>query len=148
MKGEAMMKIEMLLLLIAGATPALALADDLMPGLWEITMESRVPSETGWKPTPFNLTQCLTASDAKDPSRLVSSISTSGASGCNFTEKTYSGGSFRFALDCGGSFGLKTKGTMTFGASSFAGTIVATGNVGGQATEFQNRVTGRRVGGC
>jgi len=139
---------EILLLLIAGTTTSLALADDLTPGLWEITMESRVPSETGWKPTPFNLTQCLTAADAKDPSKLVSSISTSGASGCNFTEKVYSGGSFRFALDCAGSFGLKTRGVMTFGASSFTGTIIATGNVGGQVTEFQNRVSGKRVGGC
>jgi len=143
-----MTEILMLMLLIAGATSSLAIADDLTPGLWEITMESRVPTETGWKPTPFNLTQCLTASDAKDPSRLVSSISTSGTSGCSFTERSYSGGSFRFALDCGGSFGLKTRGTITFGASSFAGTIIATGNVAGQATEFQNRVSGKRVGGC
>ena len=143
-----MKKTEILMLLIAGATTSLAIADDLTPGLWEITMESRAPNETGWKPTPFNLTQCLTASDAKDPSRLVSSISTSGASGCNFTERSYSGGNFRFALDCAGSFGLKTRGTMTFGASSFSGTLIASGNVGGQATEFQNRVSGRRVGGC
>jgi hypothetical protein len=148
MKGRTMKKTEILLLLIAGTTAPLALADDLTPGLWEITMESRVPSETGWQPTPFNLTQCLTAGDAKDPSRLVSSISTSGASGCNFTEKTYSGGSFRFALDCGGSFGLNTRGIITFGANSFAGTIIATANVGGQATEFQNRVSGKRIGGC
>ena len=143
-----MKKIGILLLLIAATTSSLALADDLTPGLWEVTMESRVPSETGWQPAPFNLTQCLTAGDAKDPSRLVGSISTSGASGCNFTEKTYSGGNFRFALDCGGSFGLKTRGTLAFSANSFSGTIVASGNVGGQATEFQNRVSGRRVGGC
>jgi len=143
-----MKKTGIFLLLVVGATPSLATAGDLTPGLWEITMESRAPTETGWQPTPFNLTQCLTASDAKDPSRLVGSISTSGASGCNFTEKTYSGGSFRFALDCAGSFGLKTRGTMTFGANSFVGTIIATGNVSGQATEFQNRVSGKRVGGC
>jgi len=148
MKGEAMNKTRILLLLVVGATTHPARADDLTPGLWEITMESRVPTETGWKPAPFNLTQCLTAGDARDPSRLVGSISTAGASGCNFTEKTYSGGSFRFAMDCAGTFGLKTRGTMTFGASSFTGTIVATGNVGNQATEFHNRVSGRRVGDC
>ncbi|MCX7176215.1 MAG: DUF3617 family protein [Proteobacteria bacterium] len=143
-----MKKTEILLLLIAIATPQLAMADDLTPGLWEVTMESRVPAETGWTPTPFNLKHCLSVSDAKDPSKLVGSISTQGASGCNFTEKSYSAGVFRFAMDCAGSFGLKTKGSMTFGATSFSGNITATGDLGGQITEFQNRVSGKRVGGC
>lgn len=127
---------------------SVAQADDLAPGLWEITMESRVPSETGWTPQPFNLTQCLSARDAKDPSALVSSLSTQGASGCNFTERSYSGGTFRFAMECGGAFGLKTRGSMSFGANSFSGSITAIGNLGGQSTEFQNRISGRRLGAC
>lgn len=143
-----MKKAEFLVLVVTAVTSSLAMADDLTPGLWDITMESRVPAETGWTPTPFNLRQCLSASDARDPSRLVSSISTQGASGCNFTEKSYSAGAFRFAMDCAGSFGLKTQGTMVFGANSFSGTITATGNLGGQTTEFQNRVSGKRIGGC
>lgn len=137
-----------ILLLLACITASSAHADDLTPGLWEITLETRVPTEAGWTPTPFNLKQCLSASDAKDPTRLVSAISTPGASGCGFTEKSYSGGTFRFAMDCGGSFGLKTRGTLTFGATSFRGTITAIGNLGGQTTEFQNQVAGSRVGGC
>lgn len=143
-----MKKSELLVLLAASIAAPLTLAEDLTPGLWEITMESRVPTEAGWKPAPFTLKQCLSAGDAKDPTKLVGSIATPGASGCNFTEKSYSAGTFRFSLDCAGSFGLKTRGTVTFGASSFGGTITATGNLGGQVTEFQNQVSGRRVGGC
>lgn len=143
-----MKKTHIILLLIPIAFAPAAQAEDLAPGLWEITMESRAPSETGWTPQPFNLTQCLSARDAKDPSALVSSLSTQGASGCNFTEKTYSSGTFRFAMECGGAFGLKTRGTMSFGANSFSGSITAVGNLGGQSTEFQNRISGKRLGAC
>ena len=125
-----------------------AFADDLSPGLWEITMESRVPADSGWNPPPFNVTQCLTANDARDPSKLISSISTPGATGCSYTNKSYSGSTFQFALDCSGSYGLKSKGSVTFNANSFSGDITATGNLGGQVVEFQNHVTGKRVGGC
>ena len=111
-------------------------------------MESRVPSDPGWVPSAFNLTQCLTAADAREPAKLISSLATPGATGCNYTEKSYSGGVFRFALDCSGSYGLKSRGSVTFGADSFNGTITATGSVGGQATEFQNRIAGKRVGSC
>jgi len=141
-------KAKILLLLLASACAPWAIAGDLSPGLWEISLEARVPTETGWAPQPFTLTQCLTASDAKDPSQLVSSLSTQGASGCNFAEKNYSGGTFRFAMNCGGSYGLQTKGTISFGANSFNGTISAVANVGGKATEMQNQVAGKRVGGC
>ena len=143
-----MKKIQFLIFLAATMVATSAFAEDLSPGLWEITMESRVPTDTGWTPSPFNLTQCFTASDAQDPSRLISSISTPGATACNYTEKSYSGSTFRFTLDCSGYYGLKSKGSVTFSANSFNGNITATGSVSGQATEFQNRVSGTRVGGC
>lgn len=124
------------------------LADDLSPGLWEITLESRVAAEAGWTPAPFNLTQCLKTSDAQDPSRLISSIAVPGATGCSYTERNYTGSTFRFALDCPGAYGLKTRGSVSFAADSLSGSITALANVGGQATEMQNRVSGKRVGGC
>ena len=128
------------------ATPAFA--EDLSPGLWEITVGSRVGAAPGWAPAPFNLMQCLTANDARDPSKLIGSISTPGATGCSYTERNYSGSTFQFALDCSGSYGIKSRGSVTFSASNFSGEITATGKVAGQATEFQNRVSGTRLGDC
>lgn len=125
-----------------------ALAEDLSPGLWEITLESRAAAEAGWTPAPFNLSQCLKSNDAKDPSRLISSIAVPGATGCSYTERNYAGSTFRFALECPGSYGLKTTGSVSFAADSFSGSITALANVGGQVTEMQNRVSGKRVGGC
>jgi hypothetical protein len=137
------------IVLLAGTlATATAFAEDLSPGLWQITMESRVANDSGWEPSPFNMTQCLTANDAKDPSRLIGSISTPGATGCNYTEKSYSGSTFRFALDCSGTFGLKTNGSVTFGPNSFDGNVTANSNMGGQTIVMQNRLSGKRLGGC
>jgi hypothetical protein len=142
------MKARILFAVAAAIAAATACADDLSPGLWEITMESRVGAAPGWAPAPFNLQQCLTANDARDPSKLIGSISTPGATGCNYTERNYSGSTFRFALDCSGAFGLKSSGSVTFGATGFSGEITATGNVAGQTAEFQNKVSGTRIGDC
>jgi hypothetical protein len=125
-----------------------AKAEDLAPGLWEITLESRVPTDTGWAPSPFALTQCLQVSDARDPSRLIGAIAVPGATGCTYTERSYSGGTFRFALDCTGSYGIKSRGTVVFSANSFEGNVTATADITGKATEFQNRIAGKRIGNC
>jgi len=142
------MKARILFALTAALATTTSLADDLSPGLWEITMESRVGAAPAWAPAPFNLTQCLTANDARDPSKLIGSISTPGATGCSYRERNYSGSTFRFALDCSGAFGIKSRGSVTFGATQFSGEITATGNVAGQTTEFQNKVSGTRIGDC
>lgn len=142
------MKARMLFALTAVMAATTAFADDLSPGLWEITLESRVGAAPAWAPAPFTLSQCLTANDARDPSKLIGSISTPGAAGCNYTERNYSGSTFRFALECPGAFRIKSRGSVTFGATRFGGEITATGNVAGQTTEFQNRVSGTRTGDC
>jgi hypothetical protein len=142
------MKVRVLFALTAVLAATTSFADDLSPGLWEITMESRVGTAPEWAPAPFNLRQCLTANDARDPSKLIGSISTPGATGCTYTERNYSGSIFRFALDCSGTFGIKSRGSVTFSATEFSGEITATGNVAGQTTELQNKVSGTRVGDC
>jgi len=125
-----------------------AFAADVAPGLWEITMESRVAAGGSFATGPMSLTQCFTAADARDPSRIIGPLASPGATGCEYTERSYSGSTFRFALDCSGSYGIKSSGSVTFRATSFEGTLSATGNAGGQAVEFENRVSGRRLGDC
>ncbi len=119
-----------------------------LPGQWEITMESRVPQAGGWKPEPFTMSQCISTADAADPSRLIEGIAVPGATGCSYTERDYSGSTFRFALTCSGSYDLKASGEVNFGASSFEGNIDATGNIAGQSTTFTNRVSAKRTGEC
>lgn len=132
----------------AGLTAAGAsLADDIAPGLWEITMAPRLP---GGAASPLSLTQCLTAGDAKDPGGVVGSLAVPGAAtGCSYTDKSYSGNTFRFAMDCSAAYGITARGSVTFAADRFSGNITATGSLpSGQTLEIENEVSARRVGGC
>ena len=125
-----------------------ALADDISPGSWQIMMETRVPAEPGFAPPAFQLTQCLTAEDARDPSRVLGGVSNPGASGCNYTDKSYSGNTFTFAMTCGGGYGIKASGRIAFTANSMDGTIQSTANVAGKPVETQNKISARRLGSC
>ena len=125
-----------------------AFADDISPGSWQITMETRVPAEPSFAPPAFQLTQCLTAEDARDPSRVLGGVSNPGASGCNYTDKSYSGNTFTFAMTCGGGYGIKASGRIAFTANSMDGTIQSTASIAGKPVETQNKISARRLGGC
>jgi hypothetical protein len=135
-------------LLVLVFMSTVALADDISPGSWQITMETRVPAEPGFTPPAFQLMQCLTAEDARDPSRVLGGVSNPGASGCNYTDKSYSGNTFTFAMTCGGGYGIKASGRIAFTANSMDGTIQSTANVAGKPVETQNKISARRLGGC
>lgn len=133
---------------LAAAFSLPCLAADLSPGLWAITLETRVAAQPGFTPEPFHLKQCLTAANARDPSALLGGIANPGASGCSYSDKSYSGNTFRFSMQCAGSFGVQSRGEVTFSADTMNGTISATANVGGEKTELTNRISAHRLGGC
>jgi hypothetical protein len=120
----------------------------MAPGLWEITLETRVAAQPGFTPEPFRLKQCLTAADTRDPSALLGGIANPGASGCTYGNKAYSGNTFRFTMQCAGSYAIQSQGEVSFTADTMDGTIGAIANVGGTKTEFNNKVSARRLGGC
>lgn len=144
--------------ILAAATIAVAIASliaapsswaaDITPGLWEITMESRVAESPGFVPPPAQLTKCLTARDARDPSQIIGQVATQGATGCNYTERTYVGNTLTFAVVCAGAFAIVSAGKVSFTANTMEGSIAARANMGGQNVEMQNRLTARRLGGC
>lgn len=123
-------------------------AADMAPGMWEITVETRVAAQPGYTPEPVRVKQCLTAADAKDPSALLGGMSNPGASGCTYSNKAYSGNTFRFSMQCSGSFAIQSQGEVSFTADSMNGTITAVADIGGQKTELGNKVSARRIGGC
>ena len=123
-------------------------AADISPGLWAISMETRTQAAPGFQPTPFTVNQCFTAADARDPSRLLGGLSNPGASDCQYTEKSYSGNTFKFAMQCGGAYALQSRGEVTFDAQTMNGLITAKANTTGTVTEFQNKMSARRLGNC
>lgn len=128
--------------------PLAAPAQDLSPGLWEITLDTKVDAAPGFTTGPLKLSQCVTAADARDPSRLLAGVANPGASNCTYQERSYSGNSLRFTMQCGGSYGIISRGEVRFSGNDFSGDLSSTANVGGQSTEFRSRISGRRQGGC
>ena len=126
-----------------------AVAQDVSPGLWEITMETRVPGDSGFTPSPYKMTQCLTAQDAKDPGMLFTRMGNPGASDCRFQDRNYHGGNnFTFAMTCKGSYQLRSSGQVNFTKDTMDGTVTATASVGDRDMQTENKLTARRVGGC
>ena len=123
-------------------------AADMSPGIWEIMVETRFAAQPGYTPEPVRLEQCLTAADTRDPSALLGGMSNTGASGCTYSNKSYSGNTFRFSMQCSGSFAIQSQGEISFTADSMNGTISAIADVGGQKTELGSKVSARRIGGC
>ena len=132
--------------LVSLASPAHAA--DISPGLWAISMETRTQAAPGFQPAPFTVNQCFTAADARDPSRLLGGLSNPGASDCQYTEKSYSGNTFKFAMQCGGAYALQSRGEVTFEGQTMNGLITAKANITGTVTEFQNKMSARRLGNC
>lgn len=136
------------MLAVIGLASTAALAADISPGSWEISMETRVPAEPGFAPPAFSTMQCLTDADARDPSRVLGGVSNPGASGCNYTDKSYSGDTFSFTMECAGSFGVKASGRVSYTADTMNGMIESTATVAGKPVQTQNKISARRVGGC
>src|SRR2546426_7683804 len=135
-------------LLLMTFASSLVLAADVSPGSWEITMETRVPAEPGFAPPPFQITQCLTEADARDPSRVLGGVSNPGASGCSYSDKSYSGNTFSFSMQCAGNYAIKATGRVSFTTDTMQGMIDSTAKVAGKPVQTQNKISARRLGGC
>ena len=133
---------------LALATPC-AFAQEVSPGLWEITMETRVPAEPGFRPPIATITQCITPQAAKDPGMLFSQIGNPGASNCRYQDRNYHpGGIFTFAMTCKGTYQIRSSGKVSFTKETMEGTVSAVATVDSKDVETQNKVSARRVGGC
>ncbi len=135
-----------LALLTTLSTPAFAA--DIQPGLWELTLETRVAATPDFSPPPNTMNQCLTEQDAQDPSRVFGGVANPGASDCTYTEKSYVGDTLNFKMKCAGTLSLEARGEITSSATSMQGSIVSTANLSGQAIEMQSKITAHRLGGC
>lgn len=124
------------------------LAADIQPGMWALSMESKVASMPDFAPPPYTQDQCLTAQDAKDPSRVLGSVANPGANDCTYTEKDFSGDTFRFKMKCAGSLGIQASGEISYSATTMQGNITTTASVQGQTTEFLLKVSAHRTGSC
>ncbi|MGQ0653735.1 MAG: DUF3617 domain-containing protein [Betaproteobacteria bacterium] len=135
-----------LFLLLAFLVLSTASRADLEPGNWELTATTQVPGSD--KPmTLAPTTRCVTAEDAKDPSRLL------GQSGraCEFSNRRDSGSALSFDVACKGQVPMKGSGSVRYGKDTFEGNLDLTAEgvvIGGQALVMKSRISGRRLGPC
>jgi len=125
-----------------------AWADDIQPGLWELTLDTSVPATPGISMPPTTVNQCLTDQDAQDPSIVLGGVANPGASDCIFSEKSYSGNTLHFRMQCSGMLAMETRGDVAYTATSIEGNLVTSANVLGEATELRSKISGHRIGGC
>ena len=128
------------------AIPAICSAQtSIAPGLWKITLQS---SSAAVAMPPIQVNQCLTTADAADPSKLLGSVANPGASGCSYSNRTYTGNTFSFAMTCEGTLAIKATGSVSFTATSLSGTIDTSANISGQPVDMKNVISAQRVGEC
>jgi Protein of unknown function (DUF3617) len=135
-----------LVFLAISASPVFAA--DIQAGMWALSLENRVGAAPDFAPQSYTLNQCLTDQDARDPSRVLGGMANPGASVCTYADKSYSGNTFHFKMQCAGSLGLQASGEVSFTATTLQGSIVSTASVAGQNAEFRVRISGHRTGAC
>jgi hypothetical protein len=87
---------------------------DIQPGEWEMTVTSQMegmPQPIG----PLVKKQCLTAEDARDPTRVVNPATGS----CEFSNRRDSGSFYPFDVVCGGQYAMRGSGSMRVRVPTF-----------------------------
>lgn len=129
------------------AIPGFCWSQILSPGLWQISVQPQsaaIPTTMA----PLQVSRCLTPEDAKDPSKLLGTITSPDVSGCTYSDKSYSGNTFHFTMECMGTFAIKATGDVSFTSSTLSGTIDTSATVSGQPLEMKNSVSAQRIGDC
>lgn len=134
------------LLALMLAIPAICSAQTgIAPGLWQITLQS---SSAAVAMPPIQVNQCLTDADAADPAKLLGGVANPGASGCSYSNRSYAGNTFSFAMTCAGTLAIKATGSVSFSATSLSGTINTSASINGQPVDMMNAISAQRKGDC
>lgn len=134
--------------ILAAAMAGVAFAADIQPGLWELVVDNGGAATPDVPSEPITMNRCLTEEDARDPSRVLGGAANPGTANCAYTERNFSGNTFRFRMLCTGAFGLQARGQVTYSALSMDGNIISMADIDGQAVILESKVTARRLGDC
>lgn len=112
---------------------------DIEPGNWEISATTEVQGIR--EPTSFVQTRCLTAEEARDPSRLFGA---SPGARCQLTNRSDTGAVFSFEVLCSGQPPFRGSGRVRYARDSLEGELEL------RTEDFatRSRIAGRRIGGC
>lgn len=117
-------------------SPALA---DIEPGNWELTATTQMQGIR--EPTSMVQTRCLSAEEARDPSRLFGA---SPGARCQFANRNDTGSVFTFEIACESKHPIRGSGSVRYGRDSLQGEL----ELKAEHFSASSRITGRRLGGC
>jgi hypothetical protein len=112
---------------------------DIEPGNWELSATTVVQGIR--EPTSIVQTRCLTAEEARDPSRLFGS---SPGAKCQFTNRNDTGSVFTFEISCNAQPPLRGSGSIRYGREVLEGEL----ELKTEHFATRSRIAGRRLGSC
>ena len=114
----------------------------ITPGLWEIKSTSHIPSMS--QAIGDTVTRCI-REDTIDPAKLLSASKV-----CSITDKTVTGLSMSWNMNCSmpGRVKAKGRGEFTSSGHSATGLTEMTASANEQAIKIKATWIGRRVGDC
>jgi hypothetical protein len=128
----------MRVLLFLLAVPLVARAD-IDPGNWELQVSTQIQGAP--EPVSLDTTRCLTAEDARDPSRVFGGTP---GGGCEFTNRQDTGSLFTFDVVCGAGQPIRGSGRVRYARDSLDGEL----ELNADNFAARSHITGRRLGGC
>lgn len=134
------MRVAFFFIFVLALSPARA---DVGEGSWELEVSTSMPGMAAGGATTRQ-TQCLSAEDARDPSRLFGSP----GAGCQFGNRRDDGSTYRFEIACTAAAPLSGNGEIRYSRDTLEGEIVLRVGAGAQSMETRSRIKARRLGPC
>jgi len=131
------------------AVPLVAFAMIALPGsalaqgkddMWEITSKMEMPGMP--MAMPAQTSRMCTAKNRKDEDLIPR------RENCKLLDSNRSGNKITYKMACTGKDAMNVTGEMTYGANSYEGKMMMTGQAEGQAMNMTQTFSGKRVGDC
>lgn len=127
--------------LLAASAAALS-APPMQHGLWEITTKMDMPGMPSGMGQQ-TVRQCVRPGDAEEPSKALPQDDN-----CQVKDFKLQGNSASWRMECRGQGQMTGTGNITYGGSSYSGTVKMSIREGGQVMNMTQTLSGKRIGDC
>ena len=131
--------------------PMAAVAQEMQPGRWEISLTMTTPSAPDQNFGPFTQSYCISSADVLDPTRLLGMVGAT-PNTCSYGKHQVSGNELRFDISCPGIASLALEGSgqanWTPDTMSATFTIRSRTQEGMAPISAQIGLSAHRTGGC
>lgn len=124
------------------ASNAALAASPMQAGLWEITTKMEMPGMPAGMGQQ-TVRQCIRPNEAENPEKTLPKDDQ-----CQVKDYRLQGNSASWRMECRGEGQMTGTGSITYGGTSYSGTIKMNIRQGGQAMAMTQTLAGKRIGDC